>query len=188
MNKIIITPLICLAITACTPNIIEYDSEKLEAERISKLAEAQKKDPFYNAATKDDVRVADEEDVYIEVHKLPPIPGPNGIKLDTWRAIATNRNDTSKCVFVKWALQDFEFESDQPAEFLIKPKEKLNIAKFRQTIWSFDGAMIAIPPSGYVDTIHVRDADINKNDHQPECVIDESNIQEPPDKQPKHEE
>ncbi len=93
--------------------------------------------------------------------------------------MATNTNREPKCVIVEWRLQDFEYESDLPTEFLIKGGQKLSIAKMRQTIWSFDDvSFAALSPSGKA-AIKVRDADVNKKTGKADCLPDESFIQEP---------
>lgn len=58
-------------------------------------------------------------------------------------------------------------------------KGTLKIGKMKQSIWSFDDAFIAIPPSGYVDTLKVRDADYDKITHRLTCEIPEEKVDEP---------
>jgi len=176
--------LVSFLITGCGLGTVkDYDSEKLEAEQISKLHKKQA-DPFNNPPTPSYVKVAKDEDegVYIEVIKLKPLVTKQGVKLDVWtvNAISTNKESTvPKCVKVNWKLQDFEFESEQPLEFILKGKEVLNIGKMKQSIWSFDGALIAIPPSGYVDNMKVRDADFDKKIKRYTCEMLEEDIDNP---------
>lgn len=174
--KILPVILSIVLLSGCA-TVRDYDAEKVEMEQVSKIKKAQR-DPFANKPTPDHVRVIEEDGVYVEVHKGFPNTGPEGIKLDIWRAIVTNTNKTAKCVSVDWALQDFEFESDLPSEFLVKAGEKLVVGKMRQTIWAFDGAYIALPPSGYAKSISVRDPDVNKKTKNQSCELDESNIDE----------
>ncbi len=169
-----------LAVIGCSQNIIEYDSEKMELDQAKKIKQKQA-DPFNNPATPDYVKVADDEDegVYIEVMKLHPIKGPQNIKLDVWNVQAVNRTLEPKCVGISWKLQDFEFESEQPMEFLLLGKQTLHVGKMKQSIWSFDGAMIAIPPSGYVDDLKVRKAVFDTKSKRLTCEMEEKDIQDP---------
>lgn len=166
-----------LAIVGCTPVIKDYDAEKLEYDQVTKLKKAQS-DPFNNPPTAPIVKVVEDQDegIYVEVIKLKPITDGHGIKLDIWNVKATNKKHDPKCVSIMWKLQDFEFESSQPLEFLIHGGETLNLGKMKQSIWSFDGAAIAIPPSGYVEKMNVRKADIDKITHRLTCDMLEEDI------------
>ena len=171
---------ILLLLTGCV-TVRDYDAEKLEYERVQELKKAQKEDPFNSPVTPDYVKVADDPDegIYVEVMKLHPITDPHGIKLDIWTVNAVSRSDKTKCVKIDWKLQDFEFESEQPVEFLIKKGETLHIGKMKQSIWSFDTTFIAIPPSGYVDSLHVRDADFDEKTRELTCDMLEEDVDEP---------
>ena len=164
-------------VIGCTPNIQDYDAEKLEYDQVTKLKKAQS-DPFNSPQTAPIVKVADDPDagIYVEVIKLKPVIDGHGIKLDVWTVKATNKKPDPKCVSIMWKLQDFEFESEQPLEFLIRGGETLNLGKMKQSIWSFDGATIAIPPSGYVDKMNVRKADVDKITHRLTCDMLEEDI------------
>lgn len=157
--------------------IKDYDAEKMEYEQIKNVKNAQR-DPFKNKPTPDHVKVAEKDDVVIEVHKGLPLTGPEGIKLQVWHAMATNTAKESKCVLINWKLMDFMFESPLPTEFLLKGKEKLIIGKMRQTIWAFDDSFIALPPSGYVDSINIREPDKDKKTGKESCDLDETGIDE----------
>jgi hypothetical protein len=170
---------VLLIITGCV-TVRDYDAEKLEYEQANKIKNAQSKvDPFNNPATPDYVKIADNDDVYVEAIKLKPFKGPQNIKLDHWIINATNRSNKTVCVAIKWKLQDFEFTSELPLEFLMKGKEFLKVGDMRQSIWSFSDVMIAIPPSGYVDSMNVRDAKIETKTGKYTCDMLEEDIQEP---------
>lgn len=154
----------------------DYDAEKMEAEQIKGIKNAQRKDPFISEKTPDYVKLIDQDGIQIEVHRDVYLLGHDNIKLETWKANAVNNNPTAKCVTVDWKLQDFEFESNLPSEFLVKKYSSIFIGKMRQTIWAFDGAFIALPPSGYVSGINVRDPDVNPKTGAESCEPDESNI------------
>jgi hypothetical protein len=156
----------------------DYDSEKMEFEQANKIKAAQA-DPFKSEATPDYVKVAEDDDVTIEVIKLKPIKGPQNIDLQVWTANAINHAKTSKCVRIDWKLMDFNWETSLPYEFLLLDNEVLKIGTMTQTIWSFDGAAIAIPPSGYVDKMKIRDADLDKKTNKLTCEMVEEDIQEP---------
>ena len=180
MKKILTVVLTSALLTTGCMTIVDYDAEKAEAVQVAKIKKAQK-DPFNNPSTPSYVKVAKDEDegIYIEVMKLKPVKDSHGIMLDAWTVNAVSTSDKPHCVSVLWKLQDFEFESEQPLEFLMTGKEVLKIGKMKQSIWSFDGAFIAIPPSGYVDALKVRDADIDKITHRLTCEIPEEKVDEP---------
>lgn len=161
----------------CTPNIIERDFEKEEAQRIKDLQKA-KEDPFKNQPTPDYVKLIEEDGVYVEALKQHPVKGPGGVMLDVWVVNAVNTAEDPQCVTVNWKLQDFEFESDEPYEFLVPAHKTLKIGKMKQTIWSFDDTFIAIPPSGYVDGIRVREPNVEKLNGKIGCETPEEDIQE----------
>ena len=178
--------LLSLSITGCV-TVVEYDAEKMEYEQVNKLKYAQQHpDPFNNPATPPLVKIADNDDVYVEAIKLKPVEGPQHIKLDVWTIKATNRSKITKCVAIKWKLQDFEFTSDLPLEFLLQGREQIKIGDMKQSIWSFDSTLIAIPPSGYVDSMNVRDADIEKTTGKYTCDQLEEDIQEPKESEDDH--
>jgi hypothetical protein len=178
MKQIIVPFLVSFFIIGCTPNIKEYDAEKVEMEQVNKIKKVQA-DPFYSNPTPDFVRVASDDDISIEVSKLKPVVGHQNIKLDVWVIKAVNNSTIPKCVAIDWKLQDFELETGLPYEFIVLDKEVLNVGRMKQTIWSFDGAAIALPPSGYVDKLKVRDADFEKKTGKLTCDTLEENIQEP---------
>lgn len=144
-----------LMLVGCTPNIIDIDSEKLEYTQLQNVKKSQS-DPFKNQATPNQVRVADNDGVFVDVIKGAPYLGRENIKLDVWTIYASNRTDTPKCVLITWKVQDFELETELPFEFVLKPQQSLKVGKMKQTIWSFDNTFIALPPSGYVDNMRVR--------------------------------
>lgn len=179
-TRVLLILLTLTTIIGCTANIKDYDSEKLEAERVNKLSAAQKKqDPFNSPATANYVKIADNDDVFVEAIKLKPLDGPKHIRLDHWTINATNRSNKTVCVSIKWKLQDFEFTSELPLEFLMMGKESLKVGDMKQSIWSFDDALIAIPPSGYVDSMNVRDAKVEPKTGKYTCDLLEEDIQEP---------
>lgn len=183
MNRYNIVLLFFLVgIVGCVPTIKDYDAEKLEYEQIKKIKNSQATyDPFNAPATPKYVKVAkdEEEGIFIEVIKLRPITNQQGIKLDVWKVNAVNTSPDTKCVDVKWKLQDFEFQSEEPLEFLIKGGQTLYLGKMTQSIWSFDDVLIALPPSGYVDSLHIRKAEIDAKTHRLTCEIKEEDIDEP---------
>lgn len=167
--------LLVLTVSACSIKVHEYDSEKMEYLQVKNIKKAQS-DPFYTEETPTTVRVVEEDGVYVEVHRLDSNTGNQDIKLQVWSAMVTNTTDDNFCATITWKLQDFEFESSYPTEFLIKAHEKLTIGKMRQTIWAFDDVYLALPPSGYAEAIHLREPDINKKTGVISCEFDESNI------------
>lgn len=175
--KIILLTL-CVLLVGCSVNVRDYDAEKMEFDQIGKIKKAQS-DPFNNPPTPDYVRVAEDSGVLIEAIKLKPITGHQNIKLDVWAINAINSNDIPKCVAINWKLQDFELESGLPFEFLINAYDTVKVGRMKQTIWSFDNTAIALPPSGYVDSMRVKDAKMEDTLGKYTCDELEKDIQEP---------
>jgi hypothetical protein len=168
--------LVYLFLVGCAPNIIDIDSEKLEHAQIQNIKKTQS-DPFKNEPTANQVKVADNDDVYVEVIKGTPFLSRENVKLDIWTIYATNRTEYPKCVLITWKVQDFELESELPFEFIIKPRQSVKVGKMKQTMWSFDNTFIALPPSGYVDNMRVRHASLENG--KLTCDEKESEMQEP---------
>lgn len=172
MKKILIVGYIMLLTACSTTNIIDYDPEKETFEHMKNVKKAQQ-DAFYAEETPPHVDLFKKDGINIVIDKKDPLVGRMGIRLDRWEASAINHNNLPKCVAVDWRLLDFEYESQYPDEFLVYGNSVLNFAHFRQTIWAFDkDTFLVLPPSGYVNDISVRDADINEKGHY-ECMLNE---------------
>lgn len=176
LKSIVIVSL--LLVGGCTVNIKDYDAEKLEYDQINRIKNAQN-DPFNTPSTPPYVKLIDNDDVYVEAIKLKPIKGHQGIMLDVWTVQAVNKSDQPKCITINWKLQDFDFETSLPYEFLALDKETVKIGRMTQTIWSFDGSAIAIPPSGYIDGMRVRGAKYEITTGKLTCDELEKDIQTP---------
>lgn len=159
--KRLLIPLALLLLNACTPNIIDRDFEEEEAEYIRKHKEFAKNDPLWQAPTPDNMFLTRVDDVSVTIHKLPP-DDKSGIMLQNWTVVVTNHNKISKCVNIAWKLQGFDMINDNPGFQLFERNEaKLDYVRLRQTIWNMDGIRIALPPSGYIQQMEVKD--INEN-------------------------
>ncbi|MGZ8924619.1 MAG: hypothetical protein ACXW2E_01925 [Nitrososphaeraceae archaeon] len=167
-----------LILVGCTPNIKEYDPEKMEYIQAERIKMAQQ-DPFYSSSTPSYVKLIEEDEVYVEAIKLRPEVGPTDIKLDTWVINVINRSAEIKCVTIDWKLMDFDFESDLPHTFVVDATEILKLGKMKQTVWAFDDTFIALPPSGYVNSLNVVDAQFDEKINEYTCDILERDIQEP---------
>jgi hypothetical protein len=178
MLKFIAVSLVLSVLSGCAVTIKDYDAEKLEYEQINRIKKAQS-DPFNAPSTPSYVKLIENNGVYVEAIKLTPIKGHQGIMLDVWVVDAVNTNDKSQCVTINWKLQDFDFETGLPYEFLVPEKKSIKIGRMTQTIWSFDGAAIAIPPSGYIDGMRVRDAKFELSTGKLTCDELEKDIQTP---------
>lgn len=175
--RLVIALLIMLSVVGCTSNIKDVDFDKLEVTQVSKLKKKQTEDPFKSEVTPNFVKLIEKDDISIEVFKVLPIEH-KGIKLDVWTVTAINNSDTNKCIAIQWKLQDFEFESDLPIMFILNSKQKLSIGKMKQTIWSFDEFQVAIPPSGYVENLFIREPSYDKKTHNQTCNQLETEIKE----------
>jgi hypothetical protein len=165
-------------VQGCAPVIKDFDAGKIEREKVAQIKQIQLLKPV---PTPDFVRVADEDGVIVEVIKLKPIKGRAGINLDVWSINVSNKSDEPKCVAIDWKLMDFELETSLPYDFLVLDNETIKLGRMKQTIWSFDDNAIALPPSGYVERMRVRDASFEKTTNTLTCETLESDIQEPKD-------
>lgn len=176
-NKILIVPIL-VSLIGCSATIRDYDTGKMDREQALRIKQAQS-GPTKMEPTPDYVKVADNDGVIVEVNKTLPIKGREGIKLDVWKVTATNHTSTPKCVKIDWRLMDFNFETSQPFEFVINDHQILKVGKMTQTIWSFDNTAVALPPSGYVNKMDVRDADYDKKTRKFTCDMTDAQIDEP---------
>jgi hypothetical protein len=167
-----------LSLIACTPNIRDYDGGKLQADQIARIKKAQD-NPTIVEYTPPHVELANDDNVFVTIDKQPSITGAQGIRLDVWKATAVNKNTDPQCVRIDWKLMDFNLETSLPYEFLMKAGETLTVGTMTQTIWSFDGTAMALPPSGYVDKMNARDAEFDEKKKLYTCDMVEADIQEP---------
>lgn len=174
----IILLLAVISLTGCSFTVKDYDGGKLEREQISKIKAAQMKSSKAEP-TPEYVKVADSDDVIVEVNKTKPIKGAQGITLDVWKVSATNNSDYAKCVKIDWKLMDFNFETTLPYEFLVNSKQIIKVGTMTQNIWSFSETAVALPPSGYVDKFNVRDAEFDEKTKKFTCDMVEADIDEP---------
>lgn len=169
-----------LLLSGCA-TVVDIDPEQLEYDQMVKIKgkqAAEKADPFDSPPTPNSVVAGRKDHVIIFVTKTTPIQGPMNIKLDRWNVRASNFDDESKCVALQWRLQDFEFESEYPTEFFIAPQKTIDLGRMHQTIWSLDGLTFAIPPSGYLAKMNVREADIKRHKYSGKILEEESCIEE----------
>jgi len=174
-KNIFIVPILMMLV-GCSATVRNYDTGKMDREQALRIkaAQATKLQP-----TPDYVKVADNDGIVVEVDKLLPIKGREGVVLDVWKVTATNRTADPKCVKIDWRLMDFNFETSQPFEFLIFGNRVLRVGKMTQTIWSFDETAVALPPSGYVNKMDVRDADYDKKTKKFTCEMTDNQIDQP---------
>jgi hypothetical protein len=177
LKKIIIVPIL-VSLFGCSTIVHDYDSGKMDHEQALRIKKAQL-EPGKLQPTPDYVKVADSDGVIVEVEKTLPIKGREGIVLDVWKVTATNHTSTSKCVKIDWRLMDFSFETSQPFEFVLLDHQILKVGKMTQTIWSFDETAVALPPSGYVNKMDVRDANYDKKMRKFTCNMTDDQIDQP---------
>lgn len=171
--KRLILPLL-LFLNACTPNIVDRDFEEEEAEYIRKYKEFAKNDPLWQAPTPDDMFLTTVDNVSVSVHKLLPDDN-SGIMLQNWKVVVTNHNNTSKCVNIAWKLQGFNMVNENPGfVFFKRNQSKGDYARLKQTIWNMDGIRIALPPSGYIHDMEVKNPKENPNFKDEVCDFYES--------------
>lgn len=178
ISRLLILPMVLLS--GCA-TVVDIDPEQMEYDQIVKIKgkqAAEVLDPFASPPTPNSVIAGRKDHVVVFVTKSTPVKGPQNIKLDTWNVRASNFNDESKCVAIQWRLQDFEFESDYPTEFFIASQKTIDLGKMRQTIWSLDGLTFAIPPSGYIQKMNVREPKAAKSKYAGGTLEKETCIEE----------
>lgn len=161
--RTLLIPIVIAILSSGCATIVDVDPEKLEMEQIRKIKGAQAKiDPFAADLTAPSVRLGQKDRVSIHANKQPDIKGPQDIKLQSWRINVVNSNVEPKCVTIAWKLMDFSFDSNYPYEFYMAPDTTIHLGNMHQSIWDFDGVGIALPPSGYVQDMRVRDPEITQ--------------------------
>jgi hypothetical protein len=156
MKKLVIVSLM-LSVVGCA-TVIDRDFEAEERAYIKKYGEMAAKDPLYQASTPEHVLAADEDGVRVSIHKGVTEIIYRGMPLQEWYAVLVNDNDYPVCVQTQWKLMDFELVTDYPEAILVQANTSIpNYAKLKQTIWNIDGTEFALPPSGYVQSLGVRE-------------------------------
>ncbi len=175
MNLLLLL-LILLPVVGCTPNIVDRDFEAEESAYIKEHGVAAK-DPLYAPATPDTVFAGKENNVFVSMYKDKP-EDYKGMKLQIWQATIVNHSDHPICALVHWKLMDFEMFSDYPDfTYLVSQQQILHFAEMRQQIWNIDGTEFALPPSGYIDQLIVKEP-IKDAKKGTECSFEDNNIEE----------
>lgn len=183
MKKLFLILPVLMTFIGCTPNIKDRDFEKEEAEFIKTHGVAAK-DPFYAPPTPDHIMAGEKDDVRITIHKGSPTlhdandVDHNKIELQNWYAVLTNDGKKPVCVMTEWKLMDFEMISDYPGFVYMSPHSQIiTYAHLRQQIWNIDGTKFALPPSGYVEDMDIREPN-KKAKSGDECVFEDDDIEE----------
>lgn len=144
-----------LFIVGCTPTIQDRDFEKEEVEYIRSHGV----DPMFAPATKDDIFMGRKDGITVSLHK-DTSTYINGVESQNWFAVVTNENDDPKCVAIVWRLMDFEIINDNPELVYIKGHEiNHNFTQLKQKLWYLNNVLFALPPSGYIHDVFIRDPD-----------------------------
>ena len=172
MKSIIL--IVCLSLIGCAT--VDRDFEKEEQEFI-KLHGVRAKDPFYAPDTPNDVLAGKKDGVRVTVHKGRPTKS-EGFELQQWFAVLTNDSEEDKCIAVLWKLMDFELVTNFPEFIYLTPHQQIvNYASLKQQVWNMDGTKFALPPSGYIEQLDVRDPNL-KNKPGQECIFEDEDIDE----------
>jgi hypothetical protein len=163
-----------MLLTGCF-TVVDRDFEAEEREYIKQHAAAAK-DPLYGAPTPDTVVAATEDGVSVLMYKAAP-EKRSGMDLQVWRSSIYNKNDYPVCVMVQWKLMDFEMISDYPDFSFIDAKSTMvNYATMRQQIWNLDGTAFALPPSGYVEKLIIREPNMNAKNKE-RCTFNDEEVE-----------
>lgn len=170
--KTVILLSMLLGVVGCASTIVDRNFEAEEREYIKQHAEAAK-DPLYAAPTADTIVAGNTDQVSVTLYKATPDKHEH-LELQKWKATITNHNDYPVCVLVHWKLMDFEMISDYPDFTYVNSNSALtNYATMKQQIWNLDGTKFALPPSGYIDTMVVREPNTNTK-RGLECVFEDT--------------
>lgn len=154
MNKFIV--IVMLMLTGCTATIVDRDFEKEEKDFIKKHG-VEAKDPLYAPATPEYVLAGYSEHVLVSLYKGPS-EKQDKIELQVWNATAVNHNDKPVCLMVHWKLMDFSLVTDYGDFTYLKPEQQiLKYATMKQQVWNLDGTQFALPPSGYIDNMIIKE-------------------------------
>lgn len=153
-------------------SVKDVDTEKEEVKRLREMKKKTEADGY--VATPPIVKTADKDDVYIVVEKSMPIT-EHDYSRDVWHVFAENKNAQPKCVYVVWRLLDFEYISDEPAEFFITGKTRRPVGTMLQHVYTIDGVRFTAPASGYVHAMTVREPN-KKARRGEECVVEDKNV------------
>lgn len=164
MLKKSIVILSLITFIGCTPNIVDRDFEKEERDYIKQHGVKAEQDPLYAEPSQANMLAGEEDGIRVNMSRGADDVDDDGQTLQTWYAVAYNKNDESKCFAIQWKLMDFEMITDHTTFVYIKPHQSImDYAKFKQKVWDLDGIKLVLPASGYIDTIFVRDP-TEKND------------------------
>ncbi|MEM2159433.1 MAG: hypothetical protein QXN55_00575 [Candidatus Nitrosotenuis sp.] len=183
MKKLLLILPFLLILVSCAHTVVDRDFEKEEAEYIKKYGVAAK-DPFYAPPTPDHIMAGEKDDVRITIHKGTPTMHDSNdsehskIELQNWFAVLTNDSEKPVCVMTEWKLMDFELISDYPGFVYMSPNSQIvTYAHLKQQVWNIDGTKFALPPSGYVEDMIIRDP-VKKAKVGDECVFDDDDVEE----------
>jgi len=172
ISKILMTSLVMMLVGCAT--IKDRDFEKEEKEYIQKYGERALADPLYQKDTPRMVSAANKDHVTVTLTRLPDGKHPKGPRLQNWVAVVSNHNEVDKCVSISWALMDFELITDNISYVKIPAHGYIaDYAKFKQKVWEMNGITLALPPSGYITEIDVKDLD---KDDKCDFIMDEEDI------------
>lgn len=164
-----------LSLIGCA-TVVDRDFEKEEQDFIKQHGQAAK-DPFFAPATPNDVIGANEDNIRVTIHKSKS-DKVNGLELQNWKAVLTNDSEEDKCVAVLWKLMDFQLVTHYPEFLYLTPHQQiLDYAELKQQIWNMDGTKFALPPSGYIQQMVIKEPNI-KNKLGEECVFENEKVEE----------
>ena len=154
MKKLL--PLLMLSLAACTPNVKDRDFDKEEIAYIKENG-IKSTDPLWQKPTNKVVQAGKMDGVTVVMYRDTDIR-EGELNLQQWKALIINKNDEPKCVQTVWQLMDFQMYTDYP-DFLKVPANSTfqNYARMTQKIWVLDGVRLALPPSGYIADMLVRE-------------------------------
>lgn len=130
--------------------VVDIDPLEMEREMLGKQAGDAEPTPAH-------VVVGERGGIKIEVHKRGVEDSEQyDLKLQTWDVTAINYNHRDKCVTPRWKLMDFKYITDGASEQLIPAHSMKRMGEMQQRAWIIEGVEVAVPPSGYLSDMRVR--------------------------------
>lgn len=147
-----------LILGGCATRVVDYDPE--HAGTASRVEHAE---PLPTAPV---VVVAKNDNVAVRVVRKDSLDR-DGVTLQQWDVFTSNEGREDVCVGVVWRLMDFRYVASVPTPFHVPAQRHVFIGEMVQTTTVINGVVVALPPSGYVQELHV----VEPNGSEEPCLF-----------------